>query len=189
MAKPLLIIVSGAPSSGKTSIGRKVAHELGLPFVFKDGIKEMLFDTLGWSDKEWTEQLNLATYAILFHFIEAQLQAGLSFVAESDFKPEEHTAKFKELKHKFGFKPVQVLCQASDEVLLERFKERAKSGERHPGHMDRANLKDFEKALKEDTYEPLDIGGETLTVDTNDFDKIDYPALLKTIKGEGREAA
>ena len=189
MAKPLLIIVSGAPSSGKTSAGRQIAHEMGLPFVFKDGIKEMLFDTLGWSDKEWTEQLNLATYAILFHFIEAQLQAGLSFVVESDFKPDEHTSKFKEFKHKYGFKPVQVQCQASDEVLLNRFKERSKSGERHPGHMDQANLEDFKKSLRENTYEPLDLGGETLTVDTSDFDKIDYPALLEAIKGKAKEAA
>jgi len=188
-SKPLLIIVSGAPSSGKTSIGRKIACELGLPFVFKDGIKEMLFDTLGWSDREWTEQLNLATYAILFHFMEAQLQAGLSFVVESDFKPDEHTAKFKELEHKFKFNPVQVQCQASDQVLLKRYKERAKSGKRHPGHMDHANLEDFKKALQEDTYEPLALGGEILTVITDDFDKIDFPALLKTIKGEAREAA
>lgn len=188
MSKPLLIIVSGAPSSGKTSIGRKIARELGLPFVFKDGIKEMLFDTLGWSDKKWTEQLNLATYAILFHFIEAQLEAGLSFVVESDFKPVEHAAKFKELKDKYDFKPVQVQCHASDEVLLQRYKDRASSGQRHPGHMDQANLEDLKKSLQVDTYEPLDIGGETLTVDTNDFDKIDYPALLETIKTEVKEA-
>ncbi|MBN9391716.1 MAG: AAA family ATPase [Chloroflexi bacterium] len=189
METPFLIIVSGSPSSGKTSIGRKIAHEMGLPFVFKDGIKEMLFNTLGWSDKEWTEQLNLATYAIFFHFMETQLQAGLSFVVESDFKPDEHTAKFKELEHKYKLKAVQVQCQADDEVLLQRFIERAKSGERHPGHMDHANLEDFKKSLKEDTYQPLDIGGKTLTVDTNDFDKIDYPALLEDIKSEAAKAA
>ena len=187
MARPMLIIVSGAPSSGKTSIGRKIARELGLPFVFKDGIKEMLFDTLGWSDKEWTEQLNLATYAILFHFMQVQLEANLSFVVESDFKPDEHTAKFKELNRKFDFKPVQVQCQASDKVLLERFQERAKKGDRHPGHMDQANLEDFKKSLKEDTYELLNIGGEQLTVNTDDFDRIDYPALLEAIKAEAHK--
>jgi predicted kinase len=184
MPRPLLIIVAGPPSSGKTSIGRHIAQELGLPFVFKDGIKEMLFDTLGWSDKEWTEQLDRATYAILFHFMQVQLEAGLSFVIESDFKPDEHTAKLKELEHKFKFKPVQVQCQASDEVLLNRFKKRANSDDRHPGHMDHVNFDDFKKALKENTYEPLDIGGECLAVNTDDFDKIDYPALLRSIKAE-----
>lgn len=189
LARTMLIIVSGAPSSGKTSIGRKIAHELGLPFVFKDGIKEMMFDTLGWSDKEWTEQLNLATYAILFHFMNAQLEAGLSFVVESDFKPDEHNAKFNELKQKYNFKPVHIQCVASDEVLLKRFQERANSGERHPGHMDHANLENFKKALREDVYEPLEIGGEDFEVNTDDFDKIDYPALLEGIKAEVREEA
>jgi adenylate kinase family enzyme len=184
MPQSMLIIVSGPPSSGKTSIGRHIAQELGLPFVFKDGIKEMLFDTLGWSDKEWTEQLNLATYAILFHFIQAQLEANLSFVVESDFKPDEHTAKFKELKKKFKFKPVQVQCQASDEILLKRFVDRADSDDRHPGHMDQANLEDFKKSLKENIYERLEIGGENVVVNTDDFDTIDYPALVKAIKAE-----
>jgi predicted kinase len=182
MAKALLIIVSGPPSSGKTSISKKVAEELHLPLVFKDGIKEMLFNTLGWSDKEWTEQLNSATYATLYYFIEAQLEAGLSFVVEADFKPDEHTEKFKALKEKYRFEPVQVLCTADIEVLRERFKERANSPDRHPGHRDKENYGEFIKSLEENEYETLPIGGQRFEVDTTDFDKIDYDKLFKQLK-------
>ncbi|HEX2911798.1 MAG TPA: ATP-binding protein [Chloroflexia bacterium] len=184
MTDPNLIIVSGPPSSGKTSLGRKVAKELKLPFIFKDGIKEMLFNTLGWDDQKWAEQLNLATYGILFHFIEAQLQAGLSFVVEGDFKPQEHTEKFKELQRKYHYEPFQLICKADDKVLEERFKERAKSGERHPGHHDKENYPKFKEDLKENTYEALDIGGQCLEVDTTDYDKIDYQQIYSLVRQE-----
>ena len=47
MTKSLLIIINGAPCTGKTTLGRKLAKQLCLPFLSKDGIKEVLFDTLG----------------------------------------------------------------------------------------------------------------------------------------------
>ncbi len=42
MASPLLIIVTGPPCSGKITLGRRLAQELQLPFLYKDGIKEPL---------------------------------------------------------------------------------------------------------------------------------------------------
>jgi adenylate kinase family enzyme len=182
MAKTLLIIVSGPPSSGKTSIAKKVAKEFHLPLVFKDGIKEMLFNTLGWYDKEWTEKLNSATFETLYYFIASQLEADLSFVVEADFKPDEHTKRFEELKQKYRFEPFQIFCNADKEVLLERYKERAESGDRHPGHRDKENLPDLEKALREEHYETLPIGGKSIEVDTTYIEKINYDSLLDTIR-------
>ena len=45
-----LIIINGPPGSGKTHLGRFLARELWLPYFSKDGVKELLFDSLGWSD-------------------------------------------------------------------------------------------------------------------------------------------
>ncbi|MFZ4462043.1 MAG: AAA family ATPase [Patescibacteria group bacterium] len=44
--KSLLIIITGLPCTGKTTLGRKLAEELRLPFVSKDDFKELLFDDL-----------------------------------------------------------------------------------------------------------------------------------------------
>lgn len=181
MGRPLLIIVSGAPSSGKTSLGRKIAKNFQLPFIFKDGIKEMLFNTLGWSDKEWTEKLNLATYGVMYHFIETQLEAGLSFVVEADFKPEEQTGQLQALEKRFQFVPFQVFCTARKEVLLDRFKERLDSHKRHPGHKDKENFPDFKDDVLKEEYGLLEIGGGKYTVDTTDFEKIDYSRLFAAL--------
>ena len=49
---PRLLIVNGLPGSGKTTLSRELAPRLGLPLISKDDIKELLFDQLGWSDRE-----------------------------------------------------------------------------------------------------------------------------------------
>ena len=53
------VIITGPPASGKTSLGIKLVTELKLPFIFKDGIKELLFDSLGWKDRDWSKNLVL----------------------------------------------------------------------------------------------------------------------------------
>lgn len=52
MSKISLIIITGLPGTGKTTLGRKLAEEFRLPFISKDDIKEFLFDNLGWKDRE-----------------------------------------------------------------------------------------------------------------------------------------
>ena len=58
MSKAWLIIIWGLPCTGKTTLGPWLAKELGLPFVHKDGIKESLFESLGWKDRAWSKQLS-----------------------------------------------------------------------------------------------------------------------------------
>jgi predicted kinase len=183
LPKPLLIIVTGPPCTGKTTLGRKLAVELHLPFVNKDGIKETLFESLGWRDREWSKKLGRASISLLYYFIETQLEAGRSFIVESNFKAEFATLEFLALKQKYNFEPFQILCQTDGQVLFQRFKERFASGKRHPGHVDHLNSDEFKETLLEGNGQILDIGGEVFEVDTTDFEKIDYKGLLKAIEG------
>ncbi len=60
MSKTSLIIILGPPGTGKTTLGKRIAKDLNLPFVHKDGIKELLFDKLGWSDRVWSRKVGIA---------------------------------------------------------------------------------------------------------------------------------
>jgi predicted kinase len=182
MPKVLLILISGLPCTGKTTLGRQLAAELQLPFLHKDGIKETLFDVLGWKDREWSKQLGGASNELLFYFIECQLKSGLSCIAESNFHPDFHTKKFQALKRKYQFEPFQIECYTQGEVLFERFKKRAESGQRHPGHVDHLNYGEFKETLLRGKSAPLELGGVRLEVDTTDFGAIPYDALLESIR-------
>jgi predicted kinase len=182
MTKALVIIVTGPPATGKTTIGTQIAEALHLPFLNKDGIKELLFDTLGWSDVEWSKRLGAASYAILYHLIEAQLAAGASFVVESNFHPAFDNERFADLRTKYGFVPFQVFCTADGDVLYERFQARSESGKRHPGHRDEMRHGEFEEILRRGRHDPLEIGGETYELEMTDLDDLNVDGVVAAIR-------
>lgn len=181
-SKPLLIIISGLPCTGKTTLGKQLAQEFSLPFIGRDGIKELLFDSLGWKDREWSKKLGSTSYSLLYHFARALLVADRSFILESNFKTEFDTDKFLKLSKRCSFEPLQILCQTDSEVLFQRFKQRSESEERHPGHVDRLNYEEFKSTLLKGKYEPLKIGGEIFTIDTTNFETTDYRSLSEKVK-------
>ncbi len=66
MSRAMLVIINGAPGAGKTTLGRRLAKDLELPFLSKDDIKECLFGALGWSDRAWSMKLGRASVELLF---------------------------------------------------------------------------------------------------------------------------
>ncbi|MBN9392700.1 MAG: ATP-binding protein [Chloroflexi bacterium] len=179
MSIPLLVIVSGPPASGKTTLARQLAHELNLPLITKDDIKESLFDSLGWQDRAWSKKLGAATYHLLYYFLEAALAGGVSLIVESNFGPMS-TSELKRLQEIYPFRPFQVMCRADGKTLVERYKARA--GQRHPGHVDFDALADIEPVLRQGRLEPLGLDGEIIELDTTDFSKIDVAGTIARLK-------
>jgi len=172
MNKTKMIIISGLPCTGKTTIGRKLSLKYNLPFISKDDVKESLFDSLGWKDREWSRKLGLATYPILYYFIEAQLKAGRSFIIESNFDPRFDNDNFMKLKESYKFDSLVIQCRTEGKILLDRFIKRSNSGQRHEGHRDHLNTDEFRDKLLAGDLEVLDVGGEVINLDTTDIQNI-----------------
>ena len=179
---PKLIVVTGKPAAGKSTLASWLSQELKLPLVSKDPIREVLFERLGWKDRPWAQLLGCASVDMMFYFAQAELTTGHSIILDNSFDPSMSNSRFQILKTKYKAESIQIVCNADRETLFERFKTRAETGNRHPGHGDSNVLNELYENLANDDSLVLDIGGEVIEVDTTDFDKINYQQIIKQVK-------
>lgn len=177
---PLLLVVSGPPASGKTTIAEELARRLRVPFVSKDAFKERLYETFG-SGEELEARIEEAALAMLYDVAGAQLEAGVSVMAESNFDRRSDLEPLRRLQREHGARIVQVHCTRSKEKLLERFVGRIEEGDRHPGHGDEPeDVEEVERQLDEGIWEPLELDGELVRVDKDD-PRFDQDALADRV--------
>jgi predicted kinase len=180
--RPLILVVTGLPCTGKTTLGKYLAGQISLPFIHKDGIKEKLFDSLGWEDRAWSRKLGAATYDLLYYVVETLMSAEVSMIVESNFQAELAGPVLGGLTEKYEYSCVQVLCKAEGRILVQRFRERAESGERHSGHVDATNYDEMEPQLRRGRIEQLQLTGPLIEIDTSDFDVLNWEEILQTVR-------
>lgn len=181
MRPPLLILVSGPPCTGKTTLARRLGADLDLPVMCKDTIKETLFEHLGWSDRAWSRRLGGASVEVLYTFAEALIAVGQPCIVEANFTERFATPAFQRIASRHSFRSLQINCVADPQVLRARFWNRSRSGERHPGHQDHLPP-DSRDAPIPGSLPPLEIGGQVIELDTSDWNALDYGDLLDRIR-------
>lgn len=126
-----LVVLSGLPASGKTTVGRAIAGRLGVPYVDKDDLLEQLFVTRGVGDVEHRRGLSREADGLFRHAV-AQLPRAVitswwrhpASPSRSGTEPWWLNARDQTV--------VEVHCTCPARTAATRFLARS----RHAGHLD-----------------------------------------------------
>ena len=169
-----VVLVTGIPGAGKTTVSRALSKALALPLLSKDAIKESLFDELGVKDREWSQQLGAAANRVMWSLL-ADCPAGA--IVDLWLDPIRDVGLGQQgLAQADVQTACEIICECSAELAVQRYAGRA----RHPGHLppDETTLQRIRDSSTLMT--PLGIG-PTKRIDTTG--SVDIPDLVEWLRG------
>ncbi len=150
---PILLLMKGAPGSGKSTIAREIGRRLGWPVIDKDAVRDLLPDELGG-----------ISYEAMLDLAERQLSIGLNVVADSPLGYGRAYAKARAASGTTGARMVVIECVCSDAAEWRRRIEQ-RSGTGLAAHH-ATNWSKVEAFHKRTATDPYEIDVPTLKVDT-----------------------
>jgi predicted kinase len=152
-----IVIVSGAPGAGKTTLAIPLAQELGFALFSKDLVKETITDALGagGGDLPASRRLGGAAMELLWMLAQHAPQA----VLEANFRP--HSDYERARLAAFNADIVEVYCECGSDEAARRFRDRAAVAGRHAAHP----LREMSPAMLAEYDRPVGIG-PVVQVDT-----------------------
>ncbi|HEY6540670.1 MAG TPA: AAA family ATPase [Ktedonobacteraceae bacterium] len=113
MSKPILIVMSGLPGSGKSTIAERIAALLGVPVLSVDPIESAIIQA---GVKKGFET-GLAAYLVAAAVASEQLKLGISVVIDAVNAEEEGKDTWRELGKKHDLTPIVIDVFVSNSEL------------------------------------------------------------------------
>jgi predicted kinase len=154
-----VVLVSGAPGAGKSTLAAPLSQALGLPLLSKDVIKEQLVETLPQGDPDplvWSRVVGGVAMELLW----VLARQPSSVVLEANVRPHSEVERAHLLS--LDRPIVEVHCVCPPELAAARFLRRARTGSRdaraHP-------LRSLSPEMLAEFDGPVGLG-EVVAVDT-----------------------
>ncbi|MCW2965628.1 MAG: hypothetical protein JWO17_2880 [Actinomycetia bacterium] len=179
---PTLVVVSGPPGAGKTTLAHVIAKEISCPAICRDEIKEGIAhgqpaDFQGGHG----DPLSALTYPLFFDVLRVLLSGGVTVVAE---------AAFQDRLWRPGLEPLTELaqirivhCHVDHAVSFDRAVRRSADNEPHRrAHGDSTLGKQVEDwARTFESFDRVSIPAPSIDVDTTDGYSPDLGAIVEFI--------
>jgi predicted kinase len=164
--RPFVVLVSGAPGSGKTSLGWELSRALHVPFLSRDDIKTGLHVTHYSDNPAETLRFSIRAFETFFGTAQSLLDAGVSMVIEAAFHAGVSEPSIAELASHADIAHIALTTDPA--TALHRYLGRALAGLRHPAHDDIRYADEMASGRKDVGVYQLDIPYPTLLVNGAD---------------------
>ena len=160
MGRPRLILVTGPPGSGKTTLAYALGAAIGCPVVSRDAIKEGMAAAEPGFTATMSDPLSLRTYEVFFKMLELLLRAEVTTVAEAAFG---HRLWTQGLRPLTGLADLRLVhCTVGEDEARSRMRRRLACEPTSAAHADSEHL------AAPPGFTPLTVAAPTLDVATDD---------------------
>jgi predicted kinase len=179
---PRLIVVTGRPGSGKTSLAKQLAQAIRCPAICRDEIKEGWIHTTGQSAEPGDESAR-KLYEWFFEVVKLLLSYNVTLIAEAAFQHKLWAPKLEVLQ------PIAririIVCSVEPQIARDRCVDRGLAdSDRERFHPDPAIPAAREgRTLPLGVYDPPHLDVPTLNVDTSEGYQPDLQAVVSFALG------
>jgi predicted kinase len=166
MNKPFLLVVTGRPGSGKTTLAHALAKEIRCPAFCRDEFKEGLVNSVNSSHADLGTDANWRVYETFFQAVELLLANGITLVIEAAFQHKLWAPKLEPLLNISRTRIV--VCSVDPQLARARVIQRGLfDANRERFHGDFAvHAAKNDLQLQSGNYDPPRLPAPTLEVDT-----------------------
>lgn len=175
-----LLLITGDLACGKSTFAKILSKRYNTNLFFKDRIKEVLGDTIGFSDRAENLKLSKAAVELMTLIFSEFAALDKDLILEANFHTYELEA-LHEIGAQNGYSVLTLVFQADTRLLHGRYLNRIANENRHPVHIISV-LDDYDDFVAyitkaRDEFVP----GETLFVNADDFSYQTDTALLERL--------
>ena len=182
MDKPLLIVITGRPASGKSTLANLLSRKIKCPLLARDALKEGYVNTAGLKHAQLSDAVSAHIYTTFFDAIDLLLSNNISLIVEAAFQQKRWEPKLSGLAAKAVIKVI--ICKTEPDLSKKRFLDRIPDDpEREKFHGDSSSsLINDPGGLFTEAYEQLNLCVPTLEVDTTASYLPDLNSIVDFVK-------